>query len=419
MINTMDMKRVFQRLLMCTLLLGVPFLGATQSLDSLYQMSVRNNPELKAIEMEYLSLLAQEDQVSQLPNPQVGVGVPILRPETRLGPQMMMISATQMFPWFGTFEQKKEVVIQLSKAKYEGLTATKLNLFYQIKSAYYQLVFLEQKRRLYEQSLENYGALESIALSRVAAGQSSIADVLRVQTKIDEYEALIKQLENEKVAFKAQINGVINRSLESEVQLVDSIDYQLKDYDLNAYQLNIEQHHPMLRQLDYQIAASNSKLAVNQKMNQPTLGVGVDYSLVNPRTDANPEYNGRDILVPKVMVSIPIYRKQYQGVMREEKFNQDAMNYRKENAADEMLTRIVTSKSEYDNAEITHGLALKQTEKMMSAYQILLANYSADGKQMEDLLATQNELIQLKLKADLSTLNMGLAKAKIERLTNF
>ena len=89
-----------------------------QPLDSLLQLVVNNNTQLKAIELEYQAVLEKKNQVNQLPNPQLGVGVPVLRPETRLGPQMMMVSATQMFPWFGTLKSKEEVVISMSKAKY-------------------------------------------------------------------------------------------------------------------------------------------------------------------------------------------------------------------------------------------------------------------------------------------------------------
>ncbi len=415
----MKIKHKYQRVLVCVFTLCFQLWGAAQPLDSLYRVAVENNPELNAVELEYQALLAQQDQVSQLPNPQLGVGVPVLRPETRLGPQMMMISATQMFPWFGTLEKKKDVVLQLSKAKYEEISAIKLNLFYQIKSAYYQLVFLERKRELYLHSKENYQALEAIALARVEAGQSSVADVLRIQSKIDEYDVMIRQLSNEKMAITIQLNTVLNRSAENEITLLDSIDSNFDTYDLNAYQVKIEQHHPIMKQLDYQIAASASKLDVNQKMNQPTFGLGVDYSMVNPRVDANPENNGRDILVPKVMLSIPIYRKQYRAVITEEKLKQDALAYRKESAIDEMISRIVQFKSEFDNAELTYALALRQEEKIASAYEILLASYSTEGKRVDELLSTQNDLIQLQLKAELNLLNMGLAKAKVERLTDF
>lgn len=390
-----------------------------QTLDSLFRLAVENNSELRAVQSEYQAILARQDQVSQLPNPQLGVAIPVLRPETRLGPQVMMVSASQMFPWFGTFDSKKDLVIQMSKAKFEELAAIKLDLFFQIKIAYYQLVFLKNKERLYRESLENYKAIESIAVAKVEAGQSSVADVLRVQAKIDEMESVLNQIPNDALDLLAQINYVTNVPFNQQVNLIDSIATNLIDYNLDSYKSKIEKHHPIIKKLEYQIAVSNSRLKLNEKLNKPTFGVGLDYSLVNPRVDATPLNNGQDIFIPKVMVSIPLYRKSYKARINEESLNQDALRHKKESATDLVLSRLVAYKSDYDNAQISSELASSQLDKISSAYEILLANYSTGGKKFEELLTTQNEIIQLRLKSYWSSLNMGIAKAQIQRLTEF
>ena len=130
------MKNCRTTVTFCIAVFACGFQTVAQSLDSLLQMAVENNTELKAVDLEYKSILEKRDQVSQLPNPQIGVGVPVLRPETRLGPQVMMVGASQMFPWFGTLKSREEVIVSMSKAKYEQLSLIKLELFYQIKSAY-------------------------------------------------------------------------------------------------------------------------------------------------------------------------------------------------------------------------------------------------------------------------------------------
>ena len=208
------MKNTYKIILTFTLTLLFQFGVNAQTLDSLFQLAVENNSELKAVNSEFQSILLKQDQVSQLPNPQIGVGVPILRPETRLGPQVMMVSATQMFPWFGTFDAKKEVVLQMSKAKYEELSAIKLDLFYQIKVAYFKIQFLSQKEHLYEEAISNYKTIESIALAKVESGQATLADVLRIQTKVEEYTNLMKQIENEKTGLYSQINNITNQPLD-------------------------------------------------------------------------------------------------------------------------------------------------------------------------------------------------------------
>jgi len=413
------MKNTCKTTLTFALMLLLQFGLNAQTLDSLFQLAVENNSELKAINSEFKSILLKQDQVSQLPNPQIGVGVPILRPETRLGPQVMMVSATQMFPWFGTFETKKEVVVQMSKVKYEELSAVKLDLFYKIKVAYFKLQFLSQKENLYSEAIANYKTMESISLAKVESGQATLADVLRIQTKVDEYTYLLKQIENEKTGLYSQINNITNQPLNQEVIIIDSLDFDLISYDLKSYRIKIENNHPLLNKLNYQIATSESRIIEDQKNNLPTIGIGVDYSLVNRRTDAALLNNGRDILVPKVMVSIPIYRKSYTSSVKQEQFYQESINHRKENLTDQMISNIISYKAEFDNAKFSFELAKSQLEKISSAYKILLDSYSTDGKKIEELLSTQNEFINLKLKLDYSELNMAISKAKIERLTNY
>ena len=91
---------------------------------------------------------------------------------------MRMISASQMFPWFGTLKSKEEVVISMSKAKYEQISIVKLDLFYQVKSAYYQLKFLDQKQVVITKNIQSFESLDSISVAKLESGQVTLADVL-------------------------------------------------------------------------------------------------------------------------------------------------------------------------------------------------------------------------------------------------
>ena len=99
-----------------------------QSLDSLLNKAYRNNPEINALRLEYEAALQKGPQVSQLQDPTIGVAVPVLQPETRLGAQVLMLSATQMFPWFGTLKAKGSVATLLAEAKYQDFLQAKFEL---------------------------------------------------------------------------------------------------------------------------------------------------------------------------------------------------------------------------------------------------------------------------------------------------
>ena len=160
--------------------------------------------------------------MSQLPNPEVGVGVPILRPETRLGPQIVMVGAKQMFPWFGTLKSKENVTLAMSKVKYEKIAALKLEIFQTIKSAYYSLCLIERKQAIANQNALISQSMESIALAKVESGQTSLTNVLRSQQRIQKNEHTIDLLEVEKLKFYSIINVLINQDVTTPIRVQDN-----------------------------------------------------------------------------------------------------------------------------------------------------------------------------------------------------
>lgn len=401
-------------------LLGFSSIGTSQSLDSLLQLVVDNNPELKALQLEYEAELQKVDQVSQLPNPEIGIGVPVLRPETRLGPQMLMVSASQMFPWFGTFKSTKDVVISMSKAKYERIAAVKLNLYNIVKIAYYQLNFLNEKADILTEFLVIYGTLESVALAKVESGQSTLADVLRIQLKLQEFEQELNLIENQKLMYDAQINDVTVQSFDTKIKISDDLsNAPILNFNLDEYQKQIKEHHPLMVKIDNEIEVSKNKQAVNSSINKPKIGIGIDYSLVGQRTDANPEFNGRDIFIPKVKVSIPIYRKSYRAKNEEEALYQKSLEMQKLSIENKFLGLLLKYKSDYDNAILRVELNNQQIETTQMAYEVLLAKYSSTGKDFDDLLQIQNQLIAYKLGLKMEKLIAFIAVANVNRLTDY
>ncbi|NOQ70397.1 MAG: hypothetical protein GQ574_00220 [Crocinitomix sp.] len=391
-----------------------------QSLDSLLQLAVSQNTSLKSLELEYKAALAKADQVSQIPNPKLGIGIPILQAETRLGPQLMMVSASQLFPWFGTLKAKKEVIVSMSKMRYEKMAALKLNLFYAVKSNYYELLFINEQQALIEKDILLLKTLEQLSLSKVASAQSSIADVLRIQLKIEELNSKIALLENAKYSSSARINEITKQAFSEQINVNDILlQLPLFKYDLEAFQQKIAAHHPLMEMLNAEIETSENRTIVNSATNKPTIGLGIDYSLVGERTDANPINNGRDILIPKVMLSIPIYRKSFNAINEIEALNREALEWDKISLADQMTRQLIELKAEYDNALLIFQLSEKQEVTAKQTYEILLNNYSTNSAGFDDLLSIQSQLLKYKQQNIKARLQANIAVAKIERLTNF
>lgn len=391
----------------------------SQKLSDLLEKLVANNSELKAVNNQFLAAKERIQQESQLSNPTIGVGVPVLRPETRLGPQITMVSATQMFPWFGTFKTREAVMIQMSEAKYYEVALLKLDLVYQLKEAYYRLVFNFQKTELLKENKELYESLEQIALSKVESGSGTTANVYRVQLRKQKIDQEIAEINFQ----NQQLSVIINQLIKAPLQNViipsgEKDDLEIVEFDTTKFRSNLRKH-PKMAQLTHQIEASSNRQLLSQKMNSPMLGIGIDYSLVGERLDANPTYNGRDILIPKVMLTIPLYQKKNKSIQTEETLIQEGIGFQKTALEDEIMRQLLNLKTDYDKFLSQITFYKKQNETTKLAVEVLLSNYSVSGSGFDEILELYNDLLQNEIKIENAQLQSKLVFAKIEKLTAY
>ena len=408
------------KILLINILMVSCFFVRAQTLDALLQKAYDNNPELKALQLEYKAAMQVGPQQSQLSNPTLGIGIPILPVETRLGSQRLMVSASQMFPWFGTLKSREDVVLSMAKSKYERVADERLDIDFQIKTAYYNLYLLQEQQAIIRENIRIFETIQNVALAKVESGKSIASDVLTVQIKIEELNQQIQILEQQKHGFSAVINAAVNNPIDNTIQ-VDSgkIDFAILTLDTETIRQKIQSNHPLIKQLDWKIEASNQAIALNTLEGNPSFGLGLDYSMVSARTDASPLNNGRDILIPRLMVSIPLSRKKYNAKEEEEKLKQQAFSYQQDNLTNKMMSQIQGYKSEYESAKLMYDLVNRQMDLSNSAYEILLVEYSNKGTRFDELMKLQSDLNRYRMENINTIVKSHLAKFKIERLTDY
>jgi outer membrane protein TolC len=391
---------------------------SAQPLDSLIKRAEEQNLELKNLHSQYLAALERAPQVDQLPDPEVGVGTFPLPVETRLGAQAVRVGASQMFPWFGTLESKRELELSKAKVLYERIDAYRLDLAYQVKQAYFRLYEIEESRAIIRRNISILNALERLALSRVESGKATAADVLRVQLKIEELEQELDVLEAARKKPLARINQLLDRNLETGVIISDSLRFATILFDRDSLAANIASRHPMLRMFALQQEVSEQTRQLNQLDGKPAFGVGLDYIMVNKRTDAEPLHNGRDIVQLRASVKIPLYRTKYEAKDREEVLKIEALEHRKADVLSGFLESVEAAFTDYDVAQLRAELYRKQIDITQSAINILQADYSSHGNNFDELLRLEKELIDYDLKILKAIVDSHLAKASIERFIN-
>jgi outer membrane protein TolC len=364
--------------------------------------------------------LEKGKQVNHLADPQLGIGVPILRPETRVGSQALMVNASQMFPWFGTLKTKEDIALTMAKTKYENISLTRLNLNYIIETSYYELLLIKEKQEVLVKHIALFKGLENSSLSKVESGSASVSDVLTLQIKGSELAEQVDLLELQKLEYIALINSKINRRVNEAVAIEgDFSKPALLDFDLEKYEARVKDFHPLLQQLNWQIKSSEKEQKLNSLSGKPSIGIGLDYALIIKRTDQFPMDNGRDILIPKIMLSLPIYRKKYKAKDREEELQQEALSYQKEDVVNQILSKLEALKSSYDQQILNIQYKQNQLELTNAAYKILLSEYSNKNLRFDELVQIQNKKFLYEIEIKTAVLNSYKIRAEINRLTNF
>ena len=163
----------------------------------------------------------EKNQVNQLPNPQLGIGVPALRPETRLGPQMMMVSASQMFPWFGTLGAKENAANLMAEAIFQNYVDTKNEVVFNVKKVYAELFELHRMITLEEQNLTILNSYRELSLSKFRNGKGAMVDVIRIDIKRNESNTNIQILKNRIEVQNNRLNSLLNDKFVLLVQFLE------------------------------------------------------------------------------------------------------------------------------------------------------------------------------------------------------
>lgn len=404
-----------KKLIINILVLSLPMFLWAQNPRELFEMSLEENTELKALKLEYQASLEKAPQVSQLPNPEVGIGAFILPVETRLGSQQARLSASQMFPWFGSLKAKENWALAAAQVKFEKIASQELEVYYQIKTAWYQLYLLEKKQLLIQKNVKLLHSLKSIAEAKVISGKASLADVLRVDLKMQALSKEIEILEMQRRKPLAVINQVLQRPLASPVSVKDSLIFSAIPFNKDTLLSEINSSHPMIRMFSRQQEVAQRAIEVNEMEGKPAFGVGADYLMVNPRSDAFPERNGRDIVQIKAVVSIPLYREKYEAKGREEALKISAIENRKQEVLTYFLSRIEQAFADNESALLQKELFEAQIQTTEAAIRILLQDYSNQGRNFDELLRLEEELIMYDIKLLEAIVRSHQSLAEVER----
>jgi len=377
------------KLIIC--LLFVSALAKAQQLQSFIQEAESNSPEIQAYNLRHNIAEEKVNEADWIPNTEFSAGYFVSEPETRTGAQRARFSAKQMLPWFGTITARENYASSIADAEYVEIVIAKRKLALSVSQSYYSLYTIKAKQKVLDENIELLKTYEKLALTSVEVGKASAVDVLRLQIRQNELQQQMEVLEETYLGAQTAFNKLLNRDGNTSVTILEALMLPSEDifYDDSNLSLN-----PELLKYDKLYESIAQSELLNQAESNPMIGFGLDYLPVSDRPDMNFSDNGKDILMPMVSVSIPIFNKQYDSRSKQNELKQLEINAQRENRLNVLESAFAKAISQRNQSRIKYNTQEKNLRQANNAEEILIKNYETGTVDFNDVLDIQE--LQLK-----------------------
>ena len=370
--------------------------AGAQELQLLIDEALTNNPKIKKFELQYRIASEKVNEVNTLPNTEFGVGFFASEPETRTGAQRFKVSVKQVLPWFGNITAREKYVSSLAASKYEDITIVKRKLVASVLQSYYNLVTNTAKQVVINNKIQLLKTYETLALTSVEVGKSSVVAVLRLQMRTNEIQQLSSTLEQQYLSEQTTFNKLLNRDKNITITVLDAMDIPSIDFETNSEKLIF---HPELLKYDKLYQSITQSEVLNQKESNPMIGFGFDYVNVAKRPDMNFGDNGKDILMPMLTVSIPIFNTKRTSKTKQNNLQQEELLAQKQERLNALKVLLDTAINNRTSARISYETQAKNLKQAKYAEEILVKNYETVAIDFKDLLEIQE--LQLKFEMNI------------------
>lgn len=382
-----------------------------QTIDSLLVWSVNNHPALKAAYLDYEAALEKVHGTGFLPEPVLSVGYFITAPETRLGPQIGSVGLQQMFPWRGTLKAQKNIAVSAAKIKYERFNLLKEALFKEIKQLSYQAENNQVGAKLLKQNIDLLEQVKAIGLSKISSGSASATDILRLNLQIEALKTKINTVQ-------IQLHGKIEALSLLTGKSIDTIYFESQSLPDSIQSTQLIQTHPMIAMSQQKLETNAAERKIIAQKVLPTFGLGVNYIAVAERTDMDPDGNGRDVLMPKLTMTLPIYRGKYKRLNKMNALQKESIEEEVKAVELDLQTKLVQVQTKIKSAEERITLFQKQTQTAKSILSMLQSDYKHNSTSIESVLSTNMQLLDYQIETANAQRDLKIAYSELAFLLN-
>jgi len=440
------------------------------------EIAAKNNPTVLQKFNEYQAALQKIPQVGSLPDPEISAGVFLSPMELVSGNQVADLRLMQMFPWFGVLRYGKDEMSLMAKAKFELFRDAKLQVFYDVQRSWYELYKVQKDISISEKNIEILKLIERLALVRFksaalessgtpsqssanssarnsgtntgssgmqtmggdqsnaassgsnqsssmqtgtmgsSSGSSGLADIYRIQIESSDLENNIALLKNQQNSIIAKFNTYLNRPVTSPVYTYENITRDSLEFSLTVVSDSMLAHNPMLGMLDFEKQSLEARKKMVTRMGYPMVGLGLNYSVIGKSAMSTSSMNGKDMVMPMVVLTLPIYRKKYTAMQNEAELLKSATAENYQATANSLQSEYYQAVLLYQDAQRRIKLYENQYQLASKSLDLMLKSFSTSSSGLTDVLRIRQQTLDYELRQVDALADFNTAIAWLKRL---
>lgn len=396
-----------KKLILILLILASVPAASAQSLDSLLQLALDNNPVLKAEQSEVMAARAAEEVAGSIPNLEARGGYLVLPVEAPMGMQRMRLSVHQMLPPPGVLRYRTQAAEHTTRAREASSQNMTAEVMRDVRMLYFDLYGVQARIRSLEEQQANLQQLEPIALQTYSSGQAPMSQVIRLRASILELQKQQSQLQAQEKSLQSRLIALLNRPAMTPVITADTLKPIFEAATLQLKQ-NELQNHPQLQLIQQQYEAQRSLTQVNERMRLPEFGVGLEYMLMP---------DGMSGVMPMLSADIPLFRNRSKSMVRESRAMEDALSHRQEQALRSLEAMLGSSMQEWQAAHDNARFLQQQLELQRSLLRQMTTELSSGMSSLAQLLEEENSILMMQFELQEALVMLKKAEADLIYLT--
>jgi outer membrane protein TolC len=381
-----------------------------RTLPQYLQYAALHNAGLKATFEEWKAALEQIPQAKALPDPTFTYGYFIERVETRQRAGIM-----QMFPWFGKIEARTDAAAAAAKAVQSRYEAAKLELFSQVKDAFYEYAYLANAIRIARDNVELMRHFEEVARAKYITATATHPDIVRAQIQVAELQDQLITLERLRDPTVARANAVLNRPAEAPLPWPQIEALLPLEMDRAGIVAMLRERNPQLQAAGFDVERLGREVDLAARNYYPDIGVGVEW--MDMDEDMMPAGEGGDEVMLGVQLNLPIWRRSYRAAELQARAMARRARHEKKQLENDLVARAERMLYEFEDSgrklRLYGDVLVPRAEELVGASE---AAYTAGAIDFLSLIDAQQTLLQYQLQRERAYADRQQRLAELEAL---